>query len=62
MYEPIHRPFGRSPFPFREGQSFVSPHDGDDEQESPSSVEKEKSFVSPCKGERARLRVGGSHA
>lgn len=29
------------------------PRDGDDKQESPSPVEK---------GERARLRVGGSHA
>ncbi len=29
------------------------PRDGDDEEESPSPVEK---------GERARLRVGGSHA
>ncbi len=33
--------------------TLVSPRDGDDKQESPSPVEK---------GERTRLRVGGSHA
>jgi phosphomannomutase len=47
---PIHRPFGRSPFPSREGQKNCVPRDGDDEKESPSPVEK---------GERTRLRVGG---
>ena len=40
------------PLPFQGRTKICVPRDGDDEKESPSPVEK---------GERTRLRVGGSH-
>ena len=53
VYEPIHQPCGWSPFPFPRDWAVPLRH---------SRRREGQILVSPWKGERDRLRVGGSHA